>query len=226
MIRLLSARLCCATIAQTAQQLNTADSAGDIAPPAAYGHVPLAVAHHKASAAPPAYGGDLFDGRCTAHAGKLASFPRDVTEPLLDQPDNFVLLPEVQQPKAPTQRDGIFQRISGTTTYLPRFGDHSVGFEDTEVYGVFGLPCPTRDRPLLIEPGRISGSSMRRKVSICQRRCTTTIWNSIGSANSPSAGCRPDGHARLAQRLSQFQRLAGVPRRSPWRRSLRLVSRN
>src|SRR5262245_19293901 len=31
-------------------------------------------------------------------AAKLASYPRDFTEPLLDQPDNFVLLPEVQQP--------------------------------------------------------------------------------------------------------------------------------
>ena len=84
----------------------------------------------------------------------LASYPRDATEPLLDQPDNFVLLPELQQPKAPTQRDGFFQRISATTTYLPRFDENnSVGFEDTEVYGVFALPCPTTDKPLLIEPG-------------------------------------------------------------------------
>jgi len=84
---------------------------------------------------------------------QLASFPRDVTEPLLDQPDNFVLLPEIQQVKPPTQRDGFFQRISATTTYLPRFGDDSAGFEDTEIYGVFALPCPTADCPLLIEPG-------------------------------------------------------------------------
>lgn len=84
---------------------------------------------------------------------KLASYPRDATEPLLDQPDNFVLIPEAEQPKSPPTRAGFFQRIAGTTTYLPRFGDNSVGFEDTEVYGVFAVPCPTREMPLLIEPG-------------------------------------------------------------------------
>src|SRR5262249_51876126 len=85
---------------------------------------------------------------------RLATFPRDATEPLLDQPNNFVLIPESQQPSLPPQRAGMFQRISITTTYLPRFNDdNSVGFEDTEVYGVFGVPCPTRDSPLLIEPG-------------------------------------------------------------------------
>jgi hypothetical protein len=89
----------------------------------------------------------------TEPAAKLASYPRDFTEPLLGEPDNFVLLPELQQPKAPTQRDGFFQRIAGTTTYLPRFGDNSVGFWDTEVWAVFGVPFPTRDMPLLIEPG-------------------------------------------------------------------------
>src|SRR5437868_2342529 len=36
---------------------------------------------------------------------RLASYPRDVTEPLLDQPDNFVLLPEASQTKGPPQRD-------------------------------------------------------------------------------------------------------------------------
>jgi hypothetical protein len=93
----------------------------------------------------------------TADSGKipakLASYPRDFTEPLLGEPDNFVLIPEAQQPQIPPQRAGFFQRIAGTTTYLPRLGDNSVGFEDTEVYGVFGVPCPTRDMPLLIEPG-------------------------------------------------------------------------
>jgi hypothetical protein len=85
---------------------------------------------------------------------RLATFPRDATEPLLDQPNNFVLIPESQQPNLPPQRAGMFQRISATTTYLPRFDENnSVGFEDTEIYGVFGVPCPTRDSPLLIEPG-------------------------------------------------------------------------
>jgi hypothetical protein len=84
---------------------------------------------------------------------RLASFPRDFTEPLLDQPDNPVLLPEIAKANAPQQRPGFFQRIAATTTYLPRLGDETVGFEDTEVYGVFGVPFPTRETPLLIEPG-------------------------------------------------------------------------
>jgi hypothetical protein len=104
------------------------------------------------SAAPPA-GSTPVEQDPRRVPAQLASFPRDVTEPLLDQPDNFVLLPEIQQVKTPPRRDGFFQRISATTTYLPRFGDDSAGFEDTEVYGVFALPCPTTDCPMLIEPG-------------------------------------------------------------------------
>lgn len=84
---------------------------------------------------------------------KLASFPRDFTEPLLDQPDNPVLLPEAAQAATLPQRPGFFQRIAATTTYLPRLGNDNVGFEETEVYGVFGVPFPTRETPLLIEPG-------------------------------------------------------------------------
>ena len=89
----------------------------------------------------------------SANPLKLASFPRDFTEPLLDQPDNPVLLPEAAQAARPPQRPGFFQRIAATTTYLPRLGDENVGLEETEVYGVFGVPFPTRDTPLLIEPG-------------------------------------------------------------------------
>jgi len=102
---------------------------------------------------PPPNAASSFDDSDPNHV-RLASFPRDATEPLLDQPNNFVLIPEAQQPNLPPQRAGFFQRISATTTYLPRLNeDNSVGFADTEVYGVFGVPCPTRDSPLLIEPG-------------------------------------------------------------------------
>src|ERR1051326_4429507 len=53
-------------------------------------------------------------------AVKLASYPRDFTEPLLDQPGNPVLLPDEALPKQPPHRSGFFQRIAITTTYLPR----------------------------------------------------------------------------------------------------------
>jgi Domain of unknown function (DUF6268) len=104
-------------------------------------------------AAPPATGPSSDETDPRYPPARLASFPRDATEPLLDQPNNFVLIPESQLPSLPPQRAGFFQRISATTTYVPRLDDNSVGFEDTEIYGVFGVPCPTRDSPLLIEPG-------------------------------------------------------------------------
>ena len=141
-------------IART-QQLNQTDQP-TYRPPAAFGQF---VNDESPSPLPPISEGGYSSAPSLSLAdaskvpAKLASYPRDFTEPLLGEPDNFVLLPEAVQPKSPPTRPGFFQRIAGTTTYLPRFGDNSVGFEDTEVYGVFAVPCPTRDMPLLIEPG-------------------------------------------------------------------------
>ena len=88
-----------------------------------------------------------------ANPTKLASYPRDFTMPLLGEPDNPVLLPEAAQAVTPQHRLGLFQQIAATTTYLPRLGNENIGLEETEVYGVFAVPCPTREMPLLIEPG-------------------------------------------------------------------------
>lgn len=84
---------------------------------------------------------------------RLASFPNFMTEPLLSDPNNPVLLPPVEQPPKPPGRPGFFQRANFTTTYLPRFNSDGVGFLGFDVNAIFGLPCPTRESPLLIKPG-------------------------------------------------------------------------
>src|SRR5262245_62155488 len=67
------------------------------------------------SLTPPLFG-QLPAEQNSGPAARLASFPSDFTEPLLGQPENFVLLPEAEQPKKPPQRAGFFQRLSFITT--------------------------------------------------------------------------------------------------------------
>jgi len=50
-------------------------------------------------------------------------------------------------------RSGAFQKLSFVNTYLPRLGDNSFGTYDMELTSVWGLPCPTKDAPLVITPG-------------------------------------------------------------------------
>src|SRR5262245_16504414 len=93
-------------------------AAAAVAPPAAYGQF---ISDDSASPLPPVVTPQWWPAPPAGSAAtteqdprrapeRLASFPRDVTEPLLDQPDNFVLLPEIQQVKPQQQRDGFFQR--------------------------------------------------------------------------------------------------------------------
>ncbi len=50
-------------------------------------------------------------------------------------------------------RCGSFQKLSFVNTYLPRMGSDGFGLYDTELTSVWGLPCPTKDAPLVITPG-------------------------------------------------------------------------
>ncbi len=53
-----------------------------------------------------------------------------------------------------SQKDGLFQKWTSRVTYIPRDdGDPSLGITSLETWVVFGIPCPTRDNPLLITPG-------------------------------------------------------------------------
>lgn len=50
-------------------------------------------------------------------------------------------------------RCGAFQKLSFVNTYLPRLGSEGFGSYDAELTSVWGLPCPTKDAPLVITPG-------------------------------------------------------------------------
>ena len=50
-------------------------------------------------------------------------------------------------------RSGAFQKLSFTNTYLPRMGGDGFGVYGIELTSVWGLPCPTKDAPLVITPG-------------------------------------------------------------------------
>ncbi len=50
-------------------------------------------------------------------------------------------------------RSGAFQKLSFTNTYLPRWGSDGFGIYGFELTSVWGLPCPTKDAPLVITPG-------------------------------------------------------------------------
>jgi hypothetical protein len=115
-----------------------------------------------AAAAPMGYGQYLSDEFPTPlppvddvvpPAMRLASFPNMMTEPLLGDPDNPVLLPPVEQLPKPPGREGFFQRANFITTYLPRLDGTGVGFLGLDTNLIFGVPCPTRESPLLIKPG-------------------------------------------------------------------------
>lgn len=52
------------------------------------------------------------------------------------------------------QKPGVFQKWAWRGTYIPGDGGRKrMGELDLETWIVFGLPCPTRDNPLLITPG-------------------------------------------------------------------------
>jgi hypothetical protein len=52
----------------------------------------------------------------------------------------------------PGTRNGVFQKINFTGTFLPRFGDDNLGMTDLEAQVVFGVPFFTVQSPLVITP--------------------------------------------------------------------------
>jgi hypothetical protein len=72
--------------------------------------------------------------------------------PELPQP-----LPELMEPanpdRPPDARDGAFQRLIFTGTWLAGGGADGLGLSHLEIKSVFGLPVPSRRSPLVITPG-------------------------------------------------------------------------
>jgi hypothetical protein len=60
----------------------------------------------------------------------------------------------LQPPKLKAHRDGFFQKLSITGTWLyPGTEDADIGFTDLETFGMFALPFPIVEWPLVITPG-------------------------------------------------------------------------
>lgn len=53
----------------------------------------------------------------------------------------------------PGTRNGFFQSVHFSSTWLPALDNNDLGLTDLTLYAKFGLPAPTRDSPLLITPG-------------------------------------------------------------------------
>ncbi|HZL89690.1 MAG TPA: DUF6268 family outer membrane beta-barrel protein [Pirellulaceae bacterium] len=77
-------------------------------------------------------------------------------EPVLEAPleyydsDTFYFQP----PKLKAHRDGFFQKLSLSGTWLyPGTEEADIGFTDIETFGVFALPFPIVEWPLVITPG-------------------------------------------------------------------------
>ena len=72
--------------------------------------------------------------------------------PILSEPlyENFDQPTESQRP--PGARDGIFQKITFTETWLARGGGKGLGIHNFGTSVTFGFPLPTPDSPLLIRP--------------------------------------------------------------------------
>jgi hypothetical protein len=50
-------------------------------------------------------------------------------------------------------KDGFFQKLSMTGTYLDRGASRSVGVTELEMFSSFAVPWPSRQQPLIITPG-------------------------------------------------------------------------
>jgi hypothetical protein len=82
-------------------------------------------------------------------------------------PNGAQVLPELdfrQFPQVPRQpipgalrvrsyKDGIFQKLSFTGTYLDRGSSQSMGVTELELYASVAFPWPSREQPLILTPG-------------------------------------------------------------------------
>ena len=50
-------------------------------------------------------------------------------------------------------RNGVFQRLLFDATWLAPGGADGLGNNDLQLQGIFALPCPTINSPLVITPG-------------------------------------------------------------------------
>lgn len=89
---------------------------------------------------------DLEAAMATDEPLRLAGLTTDTV------PEGDQIADETQPQLPPGTRNGVFQKLLFTGTYLPQFEDDSLGMSDLEVGVVLGFPFLRRDTPLLITP--------------------------------------------------------------------------
>jgi hypothetical protein len=81
--------------------------------------------------------------------GDQVIIPGDLPLQLSDQPPPAAVAPATPR----GQKNGVLQRVSFLTTYLPAFDDEGLGMVDFEDSVMLGFPFPTREMPLVLTPG-------------------------------------------------------------------------
>jgi hypothetical protein len=88
--------------------------------------------------------------------GRLVSHP-DSSSQILQSPGDIDMAPAVPQPDQPRLppgvRNGVFQKVLFDYAWLAPGGVNGLGTNDVELQGIFALPCPTINSPLVITPG-------------------------------------------------------------------------
>jgi hypothetical protein len=89
-------------------------------------------------------------------AGQLVSHP-DSSAQILQSPGEGDVAPATPQAGdvrlPPGVRNGVFQKVLFDYAWLAAGGANGMGSNDVQVQGIFALPCPRRDTPLVITPG-------------------------------------------------------------------------
>jgi hypothetical protein len=89
-------------------------------------------------------------------AGQLVSHPNSSAE-ILQSPGDGDVAPAMPQPGEPRlppgARNGVFQKLLFDATWLAPGGANGMGDNNLQLQGIFALPCPTVNSPLVITPG-------------------------------------------------------------------------
>ncbi len=84
--------------------------------------------------------------------GQLVSHP-DSSAEILQAPGQNEPPLETESKLPPGVRNGFFQKVLFDGDWLAGGGSDGLGIEDLHLQGVFALPCPTRNSPLVMTPG-------------------------------------------------------------------------